>query len=107
MLRLWGGRKALFLTEHKQESRRVSGARLLERSVNAAQENMNFTSLYSNCTIVLHGQQAVFFFFFFLLPSQVSELSITGRDQTGYTVYAGYCMFPQFCDLRTETAGSL
>jgi hypothetical protein len=48
-----------------------------------------------------------FFFFFFLLPAQVSELSITGRDQTGYTVYAGYCMFPQSCDLRTETAGSL
>jgi hypothetical protein len=47
------------------------------------------------------------FFFFFLLPAQVSELSITGRDQTGYTVYAGYCMFPQSCNLRIETAGSL
>jgi hypothetical protein len=49
----------------------------------------------------------MFFFFFFLLPAQVSELSITGRDKTGYTVYAGYCVFPQSCDLRTETAGSL
>jgi hypothetical protein len=46
-------------------------------------------------------------FFFFLLPAQVSELSITGRDQTGYTVHAGFCMFPQSCDLRTEIAGSL
>jgi hypothetical protein len=36
-----------------------------------------------------------------------SILSITGRDQTGYTVHAGFCMFPQSCDLRTETAGSL
>jgi hypothetical protein len=55
------------------------------------------------CLSVRH----LFFFFFFLSPAQVSELSITGRDQTGYTVYAGYCMFPQSCDLRTETAGSL
>jgi hypothetical protein len=38
-----------------------------------------------------------------LVPAQVSELSITGRDQTGYTVYAGYCMFPQSCDTRTHT----
>jgi hypothetical protein len=44
---------------------------------------------------------------FFLLPAQVSELSITGRDQTEYTLHAGFCMFPQSCDLRTETAGSL
>jgi hypothetical protein len=46
-------------------------------------------------------------FFFFFLPAQVSELSITGRDQTAYTVHDGYCMFPQSCDLRTETARSL
>jgi hypothetical protein len=44
-----------------------------------------------------------------LLPFTCSSsiLSITGRDQTGYTVYADFCMFPQSCDLRTETAGSL
>jgi hypothetical protein len=34
-------------------------------------------------------------------------LSITGRDQTGYTVHAAFCMFLQSCDLRTESAGSL
>jgi hypothetical protein len=45
--------------------------------------------------------------FFFLFTSPSSILSITGRDQTGYTVHAGFCMFPQSCDLRTETAGSL
>jgi hypothetical protein len=33
----------------------------------------------------------------FTRPSSI--LSITGRDQTGYTVYAGFCMFPQSCDL--------
>jgi hypothetical protein len=38
---------------------------------------------------------------------KLNMLSITGRDQTGYTVHAGFCMFPQSCDLRTETAGSL
>jgi hypothetical protein len=57
--------------------------------------------------VTLIRKISFFFFFFFLLHAQVSELSITGRDQTGYTVYAGYCMFPQSCDLRTETAGSL
>jgi hypothetical protein len=45
------------------------------------------------------------FFFLFTCPSSI--LSITGRDQTGYTVHAGFCMFPQSCDLHTETAGSL
>jgi ankyrin repeat protein len=46
---------------------------------------------------------------FFLLPFSrpSSILSITSRDQTGYTVHAGFCLFPQSCDLRTETAGSL
>jgi hypothetical protein len=50
-----------------------------------------------------------FFFFSFFLPftRPSSILSITGRDQTGYTVRGGFCMFPQSCDLRTETAGSL
>jgi hypothetical protein len=40
-------------------------------------------------------------------PPKLNMLSITGRDRTGYTVHAGFCMFPQSCDLRTETAGSL
>jgi hypothetical protein len=40
-------------------------------------------------------------------PPKLNMLSINGRDQTGYTVHAGFCMFPQSCDLRTETAGSL
>jgi hypothetical protein len=34
----------------------------------------------------------------FLRPSSI--LSITGRDQTGYTVDAGFCMFPQSCDAQ-------
>jgi hypothetical protein len=56
--------------------------------------------------LLAYSVQCIQSIIFFLLPAQVSELSITGRDQTGYTVYAGYCMFPQSCDLRTETAGS-
>jgi hypothetical protein len=40
-------------------------------------------------------------------PLKLNMLSITGRDQTGYNVHAGFNMFPQSCDLRTETAGSL
>jgi hypothetical protein len=41
----------------------------------------------------------------FTCPNSI--LSITGRVQTGDTVYTGFCMFPQSCDLRTEIAGSL
>jgi DNA-directed RNA polymerase beta subunit len=35
-----------------------------------------------------------------------SILNIIIRDQTGCTVHAGFCMFPQSCDLHTEIAGS-
>jgi hypothetical protein len=34
-------------------------------------------------------------FFFFTRPSSILSTHITGRDQTGYTVHAGFCMFPQ------------
>jgi hypothetical protein len=36
----------------------------------------------------------IFFFFLFTRPSSI--LSITGRDQTGYTVHAGFCIFILF-----------
>jgi hypothetical protein len=62
--------------------------------------------IWANCTDTHLRSYLFFFFFFFLLPAQ-AQLSITGRNQTGYTVHAGFCMFPQSCDLRTETAGSL
>jgi hypothetical protein len=68
--------------------------------------NINMVVIYMEKEI-FHCFDFFFFFFFFLLSAQVSELSITGRDQTRYTVHADFCMFPQSCDLRTETAGSL
>jgi hypothetical protein len=65
------------------------------------------TVKYSTVDNMYTFVRTITLFFFFLLPAQVSELSLTGRDQTGYTVHAGFCMFPQSYDLRTETAESL
>jgi hypothetical protein len=57
--------------------------------------------------MINNGLKYVLLFLPNSFSAQVSELSITGWDQTGYTVHAGYCMFPQSCDLRAETAESL
>jgi hypothetical protein len=42
-----------------------------------------------------------------LLVARSQSWLYFATHQTGYTVHAGFCMFPRSCDLRTETAGSL
>jgi hypothetical protein len=56
-------------------------------------------------SIIINERLVLLFLLPFTRPN--SFLSITGRVQTGDTVHAGFCMFPQSCDLRTENAGSL
>jgi hypothetical protein len=90
----------------------LAHGRVVPEHLVAALQSRHKHNTHTPCIVAIQGWtisriRQFFFFFFFLLPAQVTKLSITGRDQTGYTVHAGYCMFPQSCDLRTETAGSL